>query len=75
LEFEASENTEIEESAVYVTLKKIEFLVKTYCCLMRAIGMDTFRNHPIFNDNFISKQITAVVTIGNEVLTRKVSFL
>jgi len=38
---------------------------------MRAIGVEAFRNHRIFNDPFISKQITAVVSIGNELLNRK----
>ena len=71
-EFESVERETSElDPTLLATLKKIEFLIRTYSCLMRGIGVDAFRTHPIFSDTFISKQIVAVVGIGNELLTRK----
>ena len=53
------------------TLEKLEFYIRTYACLMRAIGMDTFRErNDLFNESFLLSNIRIMVRVGNDLLTK-----
>ena len=49
------------------TLDKLEFLIQTYACLMRSIGMDVFRQqNEIFSESYLVKNISIMVK-GKEI--------
>lgn len=59
-------------AVVKLSKEKLEFYIRTYACLMRAIGMDVFRDrNDIFNESFLLRNIQIMVRVGNDLLTKK----
>ncbi|CBY37429.1 unnamed protein product, partial [Oikopleura dioica] len=71
-EFEAnSQEWDVFTTPLGNTLKQLEFRLRTYKCLMRAIGLETFTKNSYFDDAFLSRQLNVIVNISNEFLTKK----
>ena len=50
------------DQVLELTLDKLEFLIRTYACLMRSIGMDVFRQqNEIFSESYLVKNISIMV--------------
>ena len=50
------------EQVLELTLDKLEFLIRTYACLMKSIGMDVFRQqNEIFSESYLVKNISIMV--------------